>query len=81
LSRRSPDRSRGRRFLPELEQRQDALEPERAAELVAEIASGRLDPLAGCLLHVLDDLDDLLLRADEIAAHGLYTLRLRTSPP
>ena len=74
---RSPE---GRRFLPHLEQRQDAVEPERAAELVADIATGRLDPLAGCLLHVLDDVDELLGRADEIAEHGLHTLRLRTPP-
>lgn len=72
--------TQGRRFLPQLEQRQDALEPELAAGLVAEIASGRLDPLAGCLLHVLDDVDELLARADEIAEHGLHTLRLQTPP-
>ena len=72
---------RGRRFLPHLSARADALEPERAARLVGEIACGRLDPLSGRFLHVLDDLDDLLRRSDEIAEHDLYALRLRTSAP
>jgi NAD(P)-dependent dehydrogenase (short-subunit alcohol dehydrogenase family) len=71
----------GRTYLPELETRGDALDPQHAARLVVEIASGRLDPLAGRLLHVLEDLDALLLRADEIRAGGFYTLRLRTLPP
>jgi NAD(P)-dependent dehydrogenase (short-subunit alcohol dehydrogenase family) len=71
----------GRRFLPQLEERRDALGPEGAAQLVADIASGRLDALSGRFLHVLDDVDDLLRRADEIAEHELYTLRLRTPPP
>ncbi len=70
----------GRRFLPQLAERGDALDPERAARLVADIASGRLDSLSGRFLHVLDNVDDLLRRADEIAEHELYVLRLRTSP-
>jgi NAD(P)-dependent dehydrogenase (short-subunit alcohol dehydrogenase family) len=68
----------GRRFLPELGERDDVLEPERAAALVAEIAAGRLDPLAGRFVHVLDDVGELLRRADEIAGRDLYTLRLGT---
>jgi NAD(P)-dependent dehydrogenase (short-subunit alcohol dehydrogenase family) len=71
----------GRTYLPELKLREDALDPERAAQLVVEIASGRLDPLAGRLLHVLDDFDALLLHSEEINAGDLYTLRLRTLPP
>jgi len=52
--------------------------PERAAGLVARIASGELDELAGRYVHVvLDDVDDLLARADEIARDDLYVLRLR----
>ena len=43
----------------------------------ADIASGRLDPLAGRLLHVLDDVDELLERGAEIEADDLYALRLR----
>lgn len=67
----------GRRYLPDLAGRGDAVEPERAGRLVADIASGRLDALAGRFLHVLDDVDDLLRHADEIAAEDLYALRLR----
>ena len=70
----------GRRSLPQLGEREDALEPERAARLVADIASGRLDALSGRFLHVLDDIDDLLRRVDEITEHDLYVLRLRTPP-
>ena len=51
--------SDGRCFLPHLADREDALAPERAAELVAAAASGRLDCLAGRFLHVLDDMNDL----------------------
>jgi NAD(P)-dependent dehydrogenase (short-subunit alcohol dehydrogenase family) len=68
----------GRRYLPELADRGDDLEPDRLGDLVVTIASGRLDPLAGALIHVLDDLDDLLLRADEVRARGLHRLCLRT---
>jgi NAD(P)-dependent dehydrogenase (short-subunit alcohol dehydrogenase family) len=46
--------------LPELASRDDDLPPERAARLVVDIASGRLDALSGSFLHVLDDLDELL---------------------
>lgn len=68
----------GRKYLPELGARSDALEPERAGRLVVEIGTGRLDPLAGRYLHVLDDVDDLLRRSAEIAERDLYALRLRT---
>jgi NAD(P)-dependent dehydrogenase (short-subunit alcohol dehydrogenase family) len=71
----------GQRFLPTLSTRADDLEPDRAAALVVEIASGRLDPLSGRFLHVLDDVEDLLSRADELVQHDLYTLRLRTTGP
>ena len=67
-----------RTYLPQLATRGDALEPERAGRLVVDIATGRLDPLAGRYLHVLDDFDELLRRSTEIAERDLYTLRLRT---
>jgi NAD(P)-dependent dehydrogenase (short-subunit alcohol dehydrogenase family) len=67
----------GRRYLPELGERTDALAPELAGELVAELATGRADALTGRFLHVLDDLDDLVNRADEIRADDLYALRFR----
>lgn len=53
--------------------------PELAAELVLQIASGRLDRLSGCHLSVHDDLADLETRAEIIAQNDLYRLRLRTS--
>jgi NAD(P)-dependent dehydrogenase (short-subunit alcohol dehydrogenase family) len=68
----------GRTYLPQLATRGDAVEPERAGRLVVEIATGRLDPLAGRYLHVLDDVDDLLRRSTEIGERDLYTLRLRS---
>jgi len=67
-----------RTYLPELATRRDAVEPGRAGRLVVEIATGRLDPLAGRYLHVLDDIEDLLRNSKEIAERDLYTLRLRT---
>ena len=67
----------GRRFCRELAERDDAVDPAEAGRLVVEIASGKLDALAGRFLHVLDDADDLLRRLDEITADDLYALRLR----
>jgi NAD(P)-dependent dehydrogenase (short-subunit alcohol dehydrogenase family) len=67
----------GRRYLPELGARTDALAPELAGALVAELATGRADALTGRFLHVLDDLDDLVARADEISRDDLYALRFR----
>ena len=67
----------GSRYLPELGERTDALAPELAGELVAELATGRADALTGRFLHVLDDLDDLIARADELRSDDLYALRFR----
>ena len=67
----------GRRWLPELAERQDGLEPERAGHLVVELATGRADALSGRFLHVLDDLDDLIARADKIVRDVAYALRFR----
>lgn len=71
----------GQRYLPKLGERGDALEPDRAADLVADVASGRLDALAGRFLHVLDDVDDLLAHAEEVRVQDLYVLRLRVASP
>jgi NAD(P)-dependent dehydrogenase (short-subunit alcohol dehydrogenase family) len=68
----------GRKYLPELSERDDALDPRLAGALAVNIASGQLDSLAGRFLHVLDDTDELLRRADEVTQQDLYTLRLRT---
>ena len=80
LVERTASSAEGRQFLPHLSTRADALEPERAAQLLLAIASGRVDPLAGRFLHVLDDIDALLSRKDEVTQNDLYSLRLRTLP-
>ena len=51
--------------------------PERAAELVVLLASGRADTLSGCFISVRDDVADMVARAEEIQREELYTLRLR----
>ena len=52
--------------------------PELAPRLVRVLASGRAGALAGRYLHAEhDDIEDLILRADDIAASDLNTIRLR----
>ena len=52
--------------------------PELAPRLVRVLASGRADALAGRYLHAEhDDVEDLIRRADEIAAEDLNAIRLR----
>jgi NAD(P)-dependent dehydrogenase (short-subunit alcohol dehydrogenase family) len=52
-----------------------------AGRLVAELASGRADRLSGRLIHVQDDLEELVSRADEIQAADLLQLRLQRLQP
>jgi NAD(P)-dependent dehydrogenase (short-subunit alcohol dehydrogenase family) len=52
--------------------------PERAANLVVFLASGRADALSGCYIGINYDLEDLVRRAEEIQRDELYTLHLRT---
>ncbi len=52
--------------------------PERVAELVLFLASGRADALSGCYLYIRYDLAELVSRAEEIQEGELYKLRLRT---
>ena len=57
---------------------ESAFQPiEAAGELVAAIAAGRADPLNGRYIHVLEDLDVMIERADEIVRDDLYVLRSR----
>jgi len=52
--------------------------PELAPRLVRVLASGRADALAGRYLHAEhDDIEDLILRADEIAANDVNAIRLQ----
>jgi NAD(P)-dependent dehydrogenase (short-subunit alcohol dehydrogenase family) len=57
---------------------QEWLPPERGGELVAYLASGRADGLSGRFIHVLDDVETLSRRAEEIQQKDLHVLRLRT---
>lgn len=52
--------------------------PEVPAALVRLLASGRADALAGRFLHAtLDDVEDLIRRADQVEAEDLNAIRLR----
>jgi 3-oxoacyl-[acyl-carrier protein] reductase len=52
--------------------------PELAPRLVAALATGRYDALAGRYLHAEhDDIDDLLARIDEVRERDLNAIRLR----
>jgi NAD(P)-dependent dehydrogenase (short-subunit alcohol dehydrogenase family) len=52
--------------------------PELAPRLVRVLASGRADALAGRYLHAEhDDIEDLIVRADEVVADDLNAIRLR----
>lgn len=50
--------------------------PEDAANLCLRLASGEADKLSGRMIHVRDDLDVLIARADDIIAADEYALRL-----
>jgi NAD(P)-dependent dehydrogenase (short-subunit alcohol dehydrogenase family) len=52
--------------------------PERVADLVVVIATGRADALSGRFLYALDDIEGQIRRADEIRREDLYTIRLRS---
>jgi NAD(P)-dependent dehydrogenase (short-subunit alcohol dehydrogenase family) len=52
--------------------------PELAPQLVRVLASGRADALAGRYIHAEhDDIEDLMVRADEIVANDLNAIRLQ----
>lgn len=59
------------------------LPPERAAGLVAQLASGGYDALSGCFMTPADDLDAMLRDAARIEREHLHSLRLQTlsAPP
>jgi NAD(P)-dependent dehydrogenase (short-subunit alcohol dehydrogenase family) len=53
------------------------LPPERPAELLLALASGRMDALSGRFVRPDDDLDRLLAAAGEIQARKLYSLEVQ----
>ena len=65
-----------RRWLPHLASAEE-VPLKRIRTLVLRLASGEADVLHGRFLHALDDLDDLLRRADELKRDDLYVMRLR----
>jgi NAD(P)-dependent dehydrogenase (short-subunit alcohol dehydrogenase family) len=67
----------GQRWLPGVGRSGRWVEPERVARLVVFLANGDGDAFHGRFLHALDDLDELVRRADEIARDDLFTPRLR----
>jgi len=71
----------GRRWNGALLQRLEGqwIGPEAAADLALALASGRADSLSGRLIGVFDPLDDLIARADELAADDLHVMRVVTS--
>jgi len=76
----------GRKWLPWFKRIFDeglAVPPERPAELVLELASGRLDVLSGKFLSIYDDLDQLLKNAADMEQRNLYTLKVErlAAPP
>ncbi len=70
----------GRRWLPGLSRlpEQEWVGPERAAALVAFLATGAADELSGRYIYALNDVAALAARAEEIRRDDLYVLRLRT---
>jgi NAD(P)-dependent dehydrogenase (short-subunit alcohol dehydrogenase family) len=50
--------------------------PELSANLVTLLASGKFDRLSGRFIDVVDDVDQLLIYAEQIEKDDLYTLRL-----
>lgn len=53
---------------------------EDAAAFVAEVASGRADPLSGRYIAIEDDLDELVARADEVRRKNLQALKVQRLP-
>jgi len=52
-------------------------EPEQAAQLVVQLASGKADALSGRYLRISDNIEDLAHRAEEVRQKDLYALRVR----
>jgi NAD(P)-dependent dehydrogenase (short-subunit alcohol dehydrogenase family) len=77
LMRHLMDSEAGKRWLPGIGEGGRWVESERVARLVVFLATGKGDELQGRFLHALDDLDELLERADEIVRDDLFTPRLR----
>lgn len=71
--------SEGRKWMPEFERmvNDQWTPPEKIGSFIAELAKGVADALTGRFLHVSQNLDELVQRADEVRKMDLLTLRLR----
>ena len=69
----------GQMWVPEFRRVYDETEipPERAAELVVFLASGKADLLSGRFINVYDDIEEMIRNTTAIQQQDLYTLRLR----
>jgi NAD(P)-dependent dehydrogenase (short-subunit alcohol dehydrogenase family) len=76
LTEQLTDSAAGRQWLPPIPPER-WLSPERVAQLVVSLATGKADRMSGRFIHVLDDVADLAQRADVIEREDLYVLRLR----
>ena len=68
----------GRAYLPNIQQLFDDgvnIPPSRAAALIADIAAGRFDTLAGRLLRAIDDRELLEQEMNDIVARDARALR------
>jgi len=50
--------------------------PERVAQLVRDLASGKADVLSGCLISIWDNIDEMVAQRNDIDGRNLYRLRL-----
>jgi hypothetical protein len=68
----------GKTYLPNIQELFDNgvnIPPSRAAALIADIAAGRFDPLAGRLLRGVDDRELLEQEMEDIVAQDARALR------
>jgi len=72
------DSDEGRRWLPEFSELSEDqwVHPDRGAELAYRLARGDADELSGRALHVADDLDDLIARAQAVSSGDRLAMRI-----
>ena len=81
MSMHSVNSPEGRKWIPWFRRIFDEhldLPAERPAQLVLELASGKMDALSGLYLTPFDDLDAILHGINEVNADKLHSLRVRT---
>lgn len=76
-----PDAARWFPYMLEARDQGKAVSPDLSAALVLRLASGDMDSLSGIHVSVIDDLDALLARKDEVKKRELHLLRLARLEP